>query len=316
MNRFYRSILTLAVMSAVEENAGGASNTPDAPAVELPPTPEPTVTGPLATPDSLAGKSPAIPDDPKTVAWKSAGNRIINAYLGAEQTVVTAEQSLENTRLNGLLEFASLESEEARIYAIGEMQTVLTHKGGGNIPKRHNNYLSEFRRVARTIKEGWQTQEDVIKLLSQPGTYPERVQRITTENSRKQVQQATVNQQPNQPKPAEPADAPKSDAPTSETGKADAPTADQPQQPAAGLSTVPPMPEIRSGQVESVAIDKVVQTIDVLAEENIEVVAAHFAKRCKLSNVPAYKEMAARMIQVLDAIGIKEVNEKDARKAA
>jgi hypothetical protein len=115
------------------------------------------------------------------------GERRANLIFGAEQAIEQAKASAFQTRLDGLIEMLDLHSEKARIRYYSQCEVAMKAMSPeGKLNSTNKNYIPELRRLSAAMsiylagpeEAGKAEMENLRKMLTGPGTYAEKVQKL------------------------------------------------------------------------------------------------------------------------------------------
>lgn len=115
------------------------------------------------------------------------GERRANLIFGAEQAIEQAKMSAQQTRLDGLIEMLDLHSEKARVRYYSQCEVAMKAMSPeGKLNSTNKNYIPELRRLSAAMsiylagpeEAGKAEMENLRKLLTGPGTYAEKVQKL------------------------------------------------------------------------------------------------------------------------------------------
>jgi hypothetical protein len=115
------------------------------------------------------------------------GERRANLIFGAEQAIEQAKASAFQTRLDGLIEMLDLHSEKARIRYYSQCEVAMKAMSPeGKLNSTNKNYIPELRRLSACMsiylagpeEAGKAEMENLRKMLTGPGTYAEKVQKL------------------------------------------------------------------------------------------------------------------------------------------
>lgn len=244
------------------------------------------------SPETLAAMPSDVKNGPVAAGrnWTQAGMEFGKTFLAAEQGIVTAEATLTETRIKGLLELAELQSDAngtERAQFIGGVDSAFRAKDGDKLTKSHQNYMADLRRVSGALKAGTPLGE-LIESLKKPGTYPERVARIPRQSNAGGQNKGTGTKA---------ATATAAQAIQQHGGAAVTEALQnlgKPQQPSGPLSQAPEQPAApKISQQAEISTDQMVKDMDSLHEDQIERIGLAYANRCMRSASPLFQEIGA-----------------------